>query len=413
MRGITTILQKELKRVFQDKKLVMSLFVLPVVLIIAIYGIMFVMAKNASDDVAAHISKVYIQNAPEELMDVLNDNSYNGDVTQNVRDVTEVTDDSEIDSIKEQILTGDIDLLIIFPDNFKESVENYKEGDIPEIMTYYNPSEEYSAAAREEYVDYILENYREELLEQRVGDLSYITVFTVDSTNNAVIQDNDKASGKIIGMMLPYFITIMLFAGAMSMGVDMITGEKERGTMATMLLTPIKRSDIVLGKIFALMIFSLLSAATYIISMIAAMPLMGNSMGEGAGADLLKNVSLTLGQFGELAIILFGTVFLYVAIISLVSVIAKTSKEAQTYMSPVYIAVMFIGLITMMQTKDAKTIEYAIPVYNISVALKNIFTRDITTSQFVISAVTTYVYSGILAYFITRAFNSEKTMFNA
>ena len=82
-------------------------------------------------------------------------------------------------------------------------------------------------------------------------------------------------------------------------------------------------------------------------------------------------------------------------------------------MSPVYIAVMFIGLITMMQTKDAKTIEYAIPVYNISVALKNIFTRDITTSQFVISAVTTYAYSGILAYFITRAFNSEKTMFNA
>ena len=401
MRGITTILQKELKRVFQDKKLVMSLFVLPVVLIIAIYGIMFVMAKNASDDVAAHISKVYIQNAPEELMDVLRDNSYNGDVTQNVRDITEVTDDSEIDSIKEQILTGDIDLLIIFPDNFKESVENYKEGDIPEIMTYYNPSEEYSAAAREE------------LLEQRVGDLSYVTVFTVDSTNNAIIQDNDKASGKIIGMMLPYFITIMLFAGAMSMGVDMITGEKERGTMATMLLTPVKRSDIVLGKIFALMIFSLLSAATYIISMIAAMPLMGNSMGEGAGADLLKNVSLTLGQFGELAIILFGTVFLYVAIISLVSVIAKTSKEAQTYMSPVYIAVMFIGLITMMQTKDAKTIEYAIPVYNISVALKNIFTRDITTSQFVISAVTTYAYSGILVYFITRAFNSEKTMFNA
>ena len=272
MRGITTILQKELKRVFQDKKLVMSLFVLPVVLIIAIYGIMFVMAKNASDDVAAHISKVYIQNAPEELMDVLRDNSYNGDVTQNVRDITEVTDDSEIDSIKEQILTGDIDLLIIFPDNFKESVENYKEGDIPEIMTYYNPSEEYSAAAREEYVNYILENYREELLEQRVGDLSYVTVFTVDSTNNAIIQDNDKASGKIIGMMLPYFITIMLFAGAMSMGVDMITGEKERGTMATMLLTPVKRSDIVLGKIFALMIFSLLSAATYIISMIAAMP---------------------------------------------------------------------------------------------------------------------------------------------
>lgn len=413
MRGITAILQKELKRVFQDKKLVMSLFVLPVVLIVAIYGLMFIMAKNASDDVATHISKVYIKNAPEEFENRLRDTSYDGDVNQNVRDITIVKDDSEIDGIKEQILTGDVDLLIIFPEDFLERVENYENGDIPEVMTYYNPSEDYSAAARNEYVDYFLEEYKTELLTKRVGDLSYITVFTVDSTNNAVIQDNDKATGKIIGMMLPYIITIMLFAGAMSMGVDMITGEKERGTMATMLLTPVKRSDIVLGKIFALMIFSLLSAATYIVSMIIIMPLMGNSMGEGEAAELLKNVSLTAGQLGELAVILFGTVFLYVSIISLVSVIAKTSKEAQTYMSPVYIAVMFIGLITMMQTKDAKTIEYAIPVYNISVALKNIFTREITAIQFIIAAVTTYAYSGILVYFITRAFNSEKTMFNA
>ena len=115
MRGITTILQKELKRVFQDKKLVMSLFVLPVVLIIAIYGIMFVMAKNASDDVAAHISKVYIQNAPEELMDVLNDNSYNGDnygpngQPSEQQPVTPPVQDDATEPIKENLTTGDED----------------------------------------------------------------------------------------------------------------------------------------------------------------------------------------------------------------------------------------------------------------------------------------------------------------
>ena len=71
-----------------------------------------------------------------------------------------------------------------------------------------------------------------------------------------VIQDEQKAGGKALGMMLPYFVTILLFAGAMGLGTDMVAGEKERGTMASMLVAPIKRSSIVLGKVFALMIIS-------------------------------------------------------------------------------------------------------------------------------------------------------------
>ncbi len=75
-----------------------------------------------------------------------------------------------------------------------------------------------------------------------------LTVFTVNSDNpDMVIQDEQKAGGKALGMMLPYFVTILLFAGAMGLGTDMVAGEKERGTMASMLVAPIKRSSIVLG----------------------------------------------------------------------------------------------------------------------------------------------------------------------
>ena len=79
-----------------------------------------------------------------------------------------------------------------------------------------------------------------------------LTVFTVNSDNpDMVIQDEEKAGGKVLGMMLPYFVTILLFAGAMGIGTDMVAGEKERGTMASLLVSPIKRSSIVLGKVFA------------------------------------------------------------------------------------------------------------------------------------------------------------------
>ena len=80
------------------------------------------------------------------------------------------------------------------------------------------------------------------MLSQRVADMNGLQIFTVNSDNkDMIVQDDQKASGKALGMMLPYFITILLFAGAMGIGTDMIAGEKERGTMASLLVTPVKR----------------------------------------------------------------------------------------------------------------------------------------------------------------------------
>ena len=107
-----------------------------------------------------------------------------------------------------------------------------------------------------------------------------LTVFTVNSDNpDMVIQDEQKAGGKALGMMLPYFVTILLFAGAMGLGTDMVAGEKERGTMASMLVAPIKRSSIVLGKVFALMIISGISSVVYVAVMVGFLPQMMGAYG--------------------------------------------------------------------------------------------------------------------------------------
>lgn len=401
MRGISIILQKELRRVFQDKKLVISLFILPVVLVVGIYGLMFFLMNSADEDVEAHISKVYIMNEPQDFKQLLDNNEYSGEVNL-------VQNEDELDTIKTDILNGDVDLLIVFPSDFSEAIKNYPNSAIPEVMTYYNPSEDYSATAKSNYV-VLLEQYRTLLLQERVGDLDIIKIFSVDETNTeSVIQDDDKAVGKVLGVMLPYIITMMLFAGAMSIGTDMITGEKERGTMATMLLTPIKRTNIVLGKIIAMAIISTITAVMYVVSMIIAMPFI-----PAEDTELLSNIKLLPVQYIELIIILVGAVFMYVAIVSLIAVFSRTSKEASTYMSPAYIIVIVVGLLTMLQTKEASLLEYAIPLYNISLILKNIFTRDITVLQFVIGTVTTYLYSAIMVVIMAKAFNSEKTMFNA
>ena len=209
-------------------------------------------------------------------------------------------------------------------------------------------------------------------------------------------------------MMLPYFITILLFAGAMGIGSDMIAGEKERGTMASLLVSPIKRSSIVLGKVFSLMAISGLSSLVYVIVMVVCMPLMMKSMDPGSGSDL--NLQLSVSQIVMLGALLVAIAFLYSTIIALLSVFAKSTKEANTYIMPVYMLVLIIGLITMFTTGEANNINFFIPIYNNALAFQGILSQDITVMQYVVTLIETLALGGILTAIVVKAFETEKVM---
>ena len=309
--------------------------------------------------------------------------------------------------VTEEIRDGSADLWIAFPQDFLEQIEVYKTGDeIPQIKVYYNPSEEYSQAAYEGVAGGCLEVYRQALLSERVGDMQSLTVFTVNSDNpDMVIQDEQKAGGKALGMMLPYFVTILLFAGAMGLGTDMVAGEKERGTMASMLVAPIKRSSIVLGKVFALMIISGISSVVYVAVMVGFLPQMMRSYGsEGLG------LSLEVGQVLMMAFLLIAIAFLYSGIIVLISVFAKDTKEASSYIMPIYMLILVLGIATMFTTQNIENWYYAVPVFNTALALQGILTGDVSVMQYAMTLAETLILGMILITVIAKAFESEKVM---
>ena len=309
--------------------------------------------------------------------------------------------------VTEEIRDGSADLWIAFPQDFLEQIEVYKTGDeIPQIKVYYNPSEEYSQAAYEGVAGGCLEVYRQALLSERVGDMQSLTVFTVNSDNpDMVIQDEQKAGGKALGMMLPYFVTILLFAGAMGLGTDMVAGEKERGTMASMLVAPIKRSSIVLGKVFALMIISGISSVVYVAVMVGFLPQMMGAYGsEGLG------LSLEVGQVLMMAFLLIAIAFLYSGIIVLISVFAKDTKEANSYIMPVYMLILILGIATMFTTQNIENWYYAVPVFNTALALQGILTGDVSVMQYAVTLAETLILGVILITVIAKAFESEKVM---
>lgn len=406
MNAITLIIKKELTRVFTDKKLVISLFIMPVLLIIGIYTLIGQMQKSLLDDIEEHTPIIYMQNEPEGFLNYIEKSGFVGKINL-------VKKNEDVDVYKKHIMDGTIDTLVVFEEGFLDKILNYKEGDaIPEVKTFYNPSEDYSSTARNQFVETVLSVYQKQLLSDRIGNLNNILVFNTDlNPENSIIIDEEKATGKFLGMLLPYFITIMLFAGAMSLGVDAITGEKERGTLASMLITPIKRSKIVMGKLLSLTILSCMSAAVYAISMVITMPMMlGNiSRGEAEGVA----ITFSSLQVLQLLVIMLTLVFLYVAIVALVAVFAKTAKEANTYVSPMYIIVIVAGMITMFQKGDANFLYHAIPIYGSAVAIQKLLVGELSIIVFLTTIGTTILFAGVLVFIITKAFNSEKVMFNA
>ena len=393
-----TIYKKELARIFKDKKMIFSVFLLPVLIMVGIMALVGNLATRQVEDIENHRSIVYMINEPDSFSTFLEAADLN-------MEVNTIKTDGERENVMDLLRNGDADLLIEFPENFDSMIQEYQTGDeVPQIKTYYNPSEDYSSSAYELISNQTLEAYRQTLLSQRVADMNGLQIFTVNSDNkDMIVQDDQKASGKALGMMLPYFITILLFAGAMGIGTDMIAGEKERGTMASLLVTPVKRKSIVLGKVFALMTISGISSVIYIVVMGATFP---KILGGDSGLD----IEITPEQIVMIGILLVAIAFLYSAIVILISVFARDLKEASTYITPAYMVVLVIGMMTMFTTSEAGMKDYLIPFYNTALALKGILTSEVTMAQYGVTLVMTLVLGGMLTAVIAKAFESEKVM---
>ena len=165
-----------------------------------------------------------------------------------------------------------------------------------------------------------------------------------------------------------------------------------------------KRNAIVLGKVFSLMAISGISSVIYVGAMVVAMP---KVMG---GADAGFDVSLTAAQIAMLAVLMVALAFFYSAIIVVVSVFAKTVKEANTYVMPAYMLILIVGMITMFTNKEPEFSSFCVPIYNSALVLQGILSGEVTMAQYGITLGMTIVLGLALCGIIVKAFESEKVM---
>lgn len=381
--AIFTIFKKEVFRFIKDRRTLIAL-IMPGILIYALYSLMGGALNDAfmpDDDYKPQVVAVNLPNSFSQLL------------SEDVVALTSATQD-EVESIKELIVNDERDLLMIFPDNFDESIA--AGASTPNVDVFYDSSSTNSSMAYQTIVA-LLDAY----------EASISNVFNVNMGGGTYdLATEEDVTGMVFSMMMPMLLMMLLFSGCMAVAPESIAGEKERGTIATMLITPTKRSHLAIGKILALSLMALISGASSTLGVLLSLPrLMGSEMQlDGSVYGVTDYVMLT--------VVILSTVMLFITLISVISAYAKTIKEATTYVTPLMVLSMLIGLSGMMGTVAENSLLYLLPIFNSVHSMIGIFSFEASVVNVAITVAVNLTVTGIGIFVLTRMFNSEKIMFN-
>ena len=386
MKNAFIIMRKEFARFFKDPRLVLGTLILPGLLIFFVYTL---------------LGSVFYEKEPSYTLKIVNPSASFAALFEEQDAYTlEEAEASQVEAIKGEIKEGKTDLLIVFPNNFDAILVGGAyappgEESSPNVEVWYDSAQMRSATAYNTVAGLL------DTLEDMVSSR-----FDVNLSGGGDLSTKAEAEASYYAMLLPFLVLTFLFSGCLGIAPESIAGEKERGTIATLLVTPIRRSELVIGKICSLSVLSALSAISSFIGTFLAMPkLMGGNIGDMFAA-------YTAGDYLALFAVMLSAVLLIVCIISILSAYAKSVKEATAFAMPVMIIVMLLGLSSMIFGTVKNPAAFLIPAYNCVQMMSQIFSRALSPVCLVITLASNAVYIGLLVFALTKMFKSEKCMFN-
>lgn len=388
MKEIKQIIKKELDKIFKFPRVIFSTLILPGLLIFGIYSFMGTSLKGEIDRTTVYKPLIIIENAPDSFLGVFDAFSENF-IIFNPEGLSE-------EQVKEKLVKSELDLVVTFSYDFEDSV--FTEDSKVTILANNGNSNSYSAYS---LFSEILNAYKE--IELAKLDIK-TDLFVIDLDDTYT--DEKKNVGMVLAMLMPMLIITFVFAGTLSIGADAIAGEKERGTLATLLMAPIRRNSIIIGKIISTAFIAIVSAASSFVGVLASMPFAKDLF------NINASVSYSFVDFVILFAVLIVLGALSSSLILLASTFAKSTKEAASYAMPIYIIAILIPTFSMFSSGPISKVLYTIPIYNISLILKDIFSFNINVTNFLITIASTVVFVSILIFVLLKMFKSEKILFN-
>ena len=384
MSKILIIVKKELLRILTDKRLCFTTIIMPGLMIFIMYALVGNVMSNTYSTLQNSEYTVVINNVPNDIKELLLKNK-----------ISFKEKNKPQNYYMNKIRDKNLDLYIYFDKNFEDNILNGTEKgvQVPSVSIYYN-SQSNSSNTGYMLLSSILNEYKDCIR----------NVFYVNSGNDLYdLATTKDSTGQFVSMILPMLLITMLFSICASVAPDSIAGEKERGTMATLLVTPIKREQLAIGKILGLSIIVVLGGISSFIGAMLSLPFLS------IGQDEIDTSVYSINDYLELFIIVISTVLIMISLTAIVSVLARSIKEASSSMAPLTILVALVGISGMYnQNGSNRLIHYIIPLYNSAQCMNEIFLFNGNINHVIITVISNLLYTIILVYILSKLFKNEK-----
>ncbi len=388
---IRAIYQKELLDLVRDRRTLISMVVVPVIVLPLIFNL------------AGRFAGKVEQNAEEEAK------------TMGI--ATRVSTPSIREALEK---TG---LQMSQKDDLKAAVENKTSaaaveelpGTPPRIEIYVDSSNPTSSAAADKIrmalADLKDQRVRESLRDSGLPE-AVLTPFIVKRTN---IASQRQMSGGLWGMIIPYLLLLIMFTTGMYPVIDMTAGEKERKTLEAFLSSPASRQEIVMGKIVAAMTAIFVTAGLTLASLVYSISRNKLASGKSDEAKEVMNamnaIPLDAHTITLIAMIVLPMAIFAASVMFTIALFARSFKEGQSYLTPLAFIVIVPAFLGGMPGLHLTPVMCLIPIFNASMMIRGVLLGDASALNLTVTLVVNLIYAAIAFVIATRMFNRESVLF--
>jgi sodium transport system permease protein len=399
LHNVGIVYRKEMKDSLRDRRTIISMVVVPILVFPLLTVGMGVLGVKMVSRAAKEIPQVMVlggQDSPKILAAL---QSFKGIqiVPATADAATQVSDKTIREAIQ-------------IPPGFDATVER---GDQSNIIVEYYKSDLKSELALE-MTQKFFDDYRRSVVKEQLAARhlppGLIDVFNVNEKNVAA---DDKVGGSMLGGFVPYFIIILCMTGAMYPAMDLTAGEKERGTMETILCSPVSRTDLVFGKFFMVLSASLATAMLSVTSMTISFFWARRGMAHIGAPGEASPFSVSLDPRGILAVIVMVLPLsvLFSAGMLAIALFAKSFREAQSYLSPLTFIVIMPAVASFLPGIELNMKTALIPIMSTSLVSKEIVAGAHPWGYIALIFASSCVYGSIALAIAVRMFNREDVLF--
>jgi len=397
------IFRKELLELVRDRKTLFFMIALPLLIFPLIFGGMFYFTAKAVTDSQTKTLTYAVSGAeyaPELIAALMQVESL---------ELKQVEGDlSDSKRVEEVIKAADVDFVLQIPSNFSNDVRANGQLILKLVL---NDAQLNSVRSRIRDVTDEIEkvNQRNAFASLNISESIQEAMLDPILIEKVNLADKREQAGAQFGGLIPYFMFILCLQGAMLPAADIGAGEKERGTLETLLLSPIERHKIVLAKFLTIATAGVTSALITVLSMALWTLVVSINMPMGPLVEFISTIDWV--DFILVFLMLVPVVATFASLLLTLSIYARSFKEAQGYMSPLMIFVFVPVIVTLIPGIELKGIWAWIPLTNVALAIKELVKGTMDYVQLVGIFGSSVLLAGLLLAFCVYWFKQEKVLF--